>query len=205
MGSLGESLVADPRDRSTRQIPLGMQVFAIILGVLLTGLALPNSAEAGCAKDTDCKGDRICENEKCVDDAGPKEAALIDPAAALARARTELQSLLRNTSCGEGAVVKEYGFTCDPPRLATWEVDRHEFPLVRDTTHWKEIQHLQVPEGTVGVLVRLVGKSQLRAIRAHSNRDASRIMDVLRIIGGNEAGKPLWAGDWVPPLSDVAP
>ncbi|MBI5479628.1 MAG: hypothetical protein HY906_12265 [Deltaproteobacteria bacterium] len=30
----------------------------------------PASAPAGCAKDTDCKGDRVCENGRCVEPRG---------------------------------------------------------------------------------------------------------------------------------------
>ena len=37
-------------------------------------LALPSVALAGCEKDTDCKGDRICNEEKCVEP-GPNSTA----------------------------------------------------------------------------------------------------------------------------------
>ena len=44
---------------------------AVVVAVALVGV--PSIARAQCAKDTDCKGDRICANGQCVG-AGPAEA-----------------------------------------------------------------------------------------------------------------------------------
>ena len=46
--------------------------FRGIAAILVCGLALPSpAAAAGCEKDTDCKGDRICVDGACADPTGP--------------------------------------------------------------------------------------------------------------------------------------
>lgn len=40
---------------------------ALLLPLLTLGFLLPLRAWAGCEKDTDCKGDRVCQNGACVD------------------------------------------------------------------------------------------------------------------------------------------
>lgn len=38
-----------------------------VFAVSITILGLPGRVDAGCTSDRECKGDRICENQKCVD------------------------------------------------------------------------------------------------------------------------------------------
>jgi hypothetical protein len=45
-----------------------------LLAVSLLGADTWHDSAAGCGKDTDCKGDRICENARCVDPKGLGEA-----------------------------------------------------------------------------------------------------------------------------------
>ncbi len=49
-----------------------MRALPILVALLCLGLALPQVARAGCDKDTDCKGDRVCNAEgRCVDPVPP--------------------------------------------------------------------------------------------------------------------------------------
>ncbi len=47
----------------------------LLMAALAVVIAAPALAEAGCTKDTDCKGDRICVEERCVDPAVSSPAA----------------------------------------------------------------------------------------------------------------------------------
>ncbi len=54
--------------------------------VVLAGCDQPQQAAAGCGKDTDCKGDRVCETGRCVSPPSPAAIVADVPAAALATA-----------------------------------------------------------------------------------------------------------------------
>jgi hypothetical protein len=103
-----------------------MRPTAAVLLPLLLALAAcegprasPNET-AGCGKDTDCKGDRICENARCTAPPSPAPAAVNLPAVATSPASDErvappLAKVRLNTD-PDGAHVSEDGVDlCSTP------------------------------------------------------------------------------------------
>jgi len=52
-----------------------MSLLTTVFATILFFLHAPSAQAAGCEKDTDCKGDRICENSACVSPASKADAA----------------------------------------------------------------------------------------------------------------------------------
>jgi len=120
----------------------------IVGGLSLAWLACPSSARAGCEKDTDCKGDRICEDGACTDPGGGAKVPK-PPERDIAADRRELQVLLGETGCNHAEVL-DYGFRCKRGirALAELEIDGYEYSLVSGTIHWREITELRLKCGS---------------------------------------------------------
>ena len=67
---------------------------ALFTFALLTFTLISSPVLAGCEKDTDCKGDRICEEERCVEPApsNPSEQPVEAPPSLPAQAEPEPDS-----------------------------------------------------------------------------------------------------------------
>jgi hypothetical protein len=93
--------------------------FLIVLAACEGPRGAPNET-AGCGKDTDCKGDRICENARCTAPPSPAAAAVNLPAVAPSpasdtRAIPSLVKVRLNTD-PDGARVSEDGVDlCSTP------------------------------------------------------------------------------------------
>jgi hypothetical protein len=79
--------------------------------VVLAGCEQPQQAAAGCGKDTDCKGDRLCESGRCVSPPSPAAIVADVPPAPSARAPADPSGFakLRLNTEPDGVSVREDG------------------------------------------------------------------------------------------------
>lgn len=150
-------------ERVNREVELEevtLRVFLVLTVLVLLAMVWPSVALAGCEKDTDCKGDRICENEKCV---SPAQAAP-SPSSPSAKDVQRLEDLLNKTQCGGSfkvAQVKDYGVRCRHvvlgwytfcPEVRHWTSEESwcggaTYLLLKDMTHWSEMSYVGVIKG----------------------------------------------------------
>jgi hypothetical protein len=90
-------------------------VACVIVGIVAAAVAVlacdppPQQAAVGCAKDTDCKGDRVCESGRCVNPspaAAPAASALSVNVAAV---QAPSKARIRLNTEPDGASVHEEG------------------------------------------------------------------------------------------------